>query len=149
MGTFGSKLTFTIGTTYLSFGFAGFLAGAILAKKPLIKFPSQKLLMTYYLNAMMQKGLSWANNSGGAAFLYCMTGWGIQKLFEEEISFMNHFHKNLLAGAISGMLYKSTLGMKASIVGGIVGATLIGSLFLLTDELRKRDYIDLEMRFDD
>ena len=40
LGSFGSKLTFTIGTTYLTFGFVGFLAGAILTKKPLIKFPS-------------------------------------------------------------------------------------------------------------
>ncbi len=40
LGTFGSKLTFTIGTTYLSFGLAGFIAGAFLTKKPLIKFPS-------------------------------------------------------------------------------------------------------------
>lgn len=77
LGTFGSKLTFTIGTTYISFGIAGFIVGMFLTKKPLIKFPSQKLKMTYYLNSMMQKGLSWANNSGGAAFLYCLTGWGV------------------------------------------------------------------------
>lgn len=47
------------------------------------------------------------------------------------------------------MMYKSTLGLRASMVGGVVGMFLIGSLHLLTDELRKRDLIDLEMRFDD
>ena len=135
LGSFGSKLTFTIGTTYLSFGFVGFLAGAVLLKKPLINFPSKKLMMTYYLNSMMQKGLSWANNSGGAAFMYCLTGWGVQRLFEEEIGFMSQLHKNILAGALTGMAYKSTLGFRASLVGGVVGVMLIGTLHLLTDEL--------------
>lgn len=62
---------------------------------------------------------------------------------------MSPLNKNLIAGAATGMLYKSTLGFKASLVGAAVGMTLIGSLHLLTDELRRRDYIDLEMRFDD
>ena len=62
---------------------------------------------------------------------------------------MSPLHKNILAGALTGMLYKSTLGFKASLVGAAVGVMLIGSLHLLTDELRRRDYIDLEMGFDD
>lgn len=62
---------------------------------------------------------------------------------------MSQFHKNVLAGGITGMAYKSTLGLRASLVGGVVGMILIGSLHLMTDELRKRDLIDLEMRFDD
>lgn len=57
LGTFGSKLTFTIGSTYLTFGTIGFIIGGVFAKKPLLNFPSRKLLYTYYLNNMMQKGL--------------------------------------------------------------------------------------------
>ena len=53
LGTFGSRLTFTIGSTYLTFGAIGFLLGGIFIKKPLINFPSKKLMMTYYLNSMM------------------------------------------------------------------------------------------------
>lgn len=62
---------------------------------------------------------------------------------------MSNMNKNIIAGCITGMMYKSTLGFRASIIGGLVGMTIIGSLQLLTDELRNRDYIDLEMRFDD
>ena len=81
--------------------------------------------------------------------MYCMTGWAVQKLFEEEIGFMSQLHKNILAGALTGLAYKSTLGIRASLVGGAVGIVLIGSLHMITDELRRRDLIDLEMRFDD
>ncbi len=41
---------------------------------------------------------------------------------------MSPLYKNILAGGLTGMLYKSTLGFKASIVGGIVGIGIIGSL---------------------
>ena len=40
IGSFGSKLTFTIGTTYMFAGLVGFFAGAIFIKKPLLNFPS-------------------------------------------------------------------------------------------------------------
>lgn len=86
-GSFGSKLTFTIGSTYMSFGVLGFLLGGILIKKPMLNFPTKKLLLTYYINNMMQKGLTWANNSGGAAFLYCFNGWLLTK-YQEEIPFL-------------------------------------------------------------
>ena len=52
-GSFGSKLTFTIGTTYLTFGAIGFIVGGLFAWKPTINFPNRKLLITYYLNQML------------------------------------------------------------------------------------------------
>lgn len=64
----------------MTFGTLGFLLGAILTKKPLVQFPNKRLYVTYYLNSMMQRGLSWANNSGGAAFIYCINGWVFSKL---------------------------------------------------------------------
>lgn len=148
VGTFGSKLTFTIGTAYIGFGILGFLWGAIKIKKPMLNFPTRKLLVSYYINNMMQSGLKYANNAGGAAFIYSLTGMLVFKGFEEELYFMNDFSKNILIGGASGALFKSTRGFKAATVGGLVGAGIIAGLNLVTDELNDRDIIDFEMRFD-
>lgn len=55
----------------------------------------------------------------------------------------------MLAGAISGFLFKSTLGFRPALVGGLVGMGMIGSLGLITNKLRHKNIIDIEMRFDD
>lgn len=148
IGSFGSKLTFTIGTTYMFSGLVGFFAGAIFIKKPLLNFPSKRMLYSYYFNNMMQKGLSFANNSGGAAFLYCINGWVISRWFEEELDFLDNLGKNTLAGGVTGALYKSTRGIKASVVGALLGITLISTFTVVTDYLNDRDIIDFQMNFD-
>lgn len=55
---------------------------------------------------------------------------------------MDNLGKNTLAGGITGALYKSTRGMKASVVGALLGITLIGTFTALTDYLNDRDIID-------
>lgn len=97
----------------------------------------------------MQKSLQYANNSGGAALIYCLTGWTIQKLFEDELSGFNGLSRNMLAGAISGALYKSTLGIRPAMLGSVVGVGIIGTLGLVTSKLRQNNIIDIEMSFDD
>ena len=54
-----------------------------------------------------------------------------------------------MAGAISGGIFKSTLGLKPALVGGVVGMSIIGTLGVVTNQLRKRNILDIEMRFDD
>jgi import inner membrane translocase subunit TIM23 len=43
-----------------------------------------------------------------------------------------------MCGAATGMLLKSTLGVVPSVVGGLLGASLIGGLTLLIEEGNKR-----------
>lgn len=52
-----------------------------------------------------------------------------------------------MCGTITGMLYKSTLGVVPCIVGGLVGASLIGGLTLLIEEGNRRGKIAFEMKF--
>lgn len=52
-----------------------------------------------------------------------------------------------MCGTASGMLYKSTLGFVPCIVGGLLGATIIGSLSLLVEEGNKRGLVAFEMKF--
>ena len=55
----------------------------------------------------------------------------------------------MIAGGVSGLIYKCTKGFKASFVGGSLGILLVGSLNYATDYLRERDLITFEMKFDD
>ena len=44
---------------------------------------------------------------------------------------MTPIQKNMITGGVSGLLFKSTLGIVPSCVGGVLGASLIGGLTLL------------------
>lgn len=59
----------------------------------------------------MSTGLRFANNAGGAAFLYSLSGFLVTKIFEEEFGFMNNLYKNMIAGGIAGALFKCTKGL--------------------------------------
>lgn len=52
-----------------------------------------------------------------------------------------------MCGAATGMLFKSTLGFIPCIVGGLLGASLIGGLTLLTEEGNRRGLVAFEMKF--
>ena len=46
---------------------------------------------------------------------------------------MTPAQKNMLCGGVSGLLFKSTLGIVPACVGGVLGTGLIGGLTLLVE----------------
>lgn len=90
-----------------------------------------------------------ANNSGGAAFLYCIHGWIFTKLQEEIPPLKDNLTRNTLAGFTSGVIYKCTKGFTASMIGGMIGGCLVAALTYATDEMRRKEMIRFEMNFDD
>lgn len=42
--------------------------------------------------------------------LYYFVGTGMNLLFEDELAEFDHLSKNIICGAITGAIYKSTLG---------------------------------------
>ena len=53
----------------------------------------------------------------------------------------------MLCGGITGSLYKSTLGVVPTMVGGVLGASMIGGLTLLVEQANKKGYLAFEMKF--
>ena len=53
-----------------------------------------------------------------------------------------------MAGGITGALYKCTWGFKSSVVGGVLGITIIGSFTIITNYLNDKEIIDFQMNFD-
>ena len=52
-----------------------------------------------------------------------------------------------MCGAVTGALFKSTLGFVPTMVGGVLGGTMIGALTKLVEEGNKRGVLAFEMRF--
>ncbi|XP_012674569.1 mitochondrial import inner membrane translocase subunit Tim23 [Clupea harengus] len=73
------------------------------------------------LNLITRQGASWANTLGSVALLYSVFGVAIEKVrgAEDDIN-------TLAAGTLSGMLYKSTSGLKGVARGGLAGLALTG-----------------------
>lgn len=137
---FGDKLAFTVGTSY-ALGFViGLGRGLRMSIPKSFKMP-KKLIMNNFFNAVGRDTTRFGNAFASAGLLYYMMAGGMNLLFEDEIEDMKQLHKNLICGAATGMLYKSTLGVVPCIVGGILGASIIGGLSLLIEEGNNRGLI--------
>ena len=74
--------------------------------------------------------------------MYYLVASSLNLFFEDELAGFNQLSKNALCGAITGGLYKSTLGtpIKSTIlgvvpffVGSMVGGSLIGGMTLFVN----------------
>jgi import inner membrane translocase subunit TIM23 len=119
----GEKLTFTVGLSYICAGVAGMVAGPILSLRATKqrRYGSQGLLT--------KTAARWANYSACATLLFCVTGKVLDLAMEEEIKDFGQMTRNVTAGALTGAMYKGTLGLRPAIVGSIIGA---GSIVLIT-----------------
>ena len=147
-GTFGSRLTYTVGVAYMSFGLLGFVVGLAQTKRPNFTFPNSRVRFLYYMNSAVQNCFRYAHNASVASLMYTCTGFLITRAFDEELSGLSNTARNTMIGAITGGLYKSTRGMPAAFIGAAVGASIILSMNLITDELRERDLTSFEMKFE-
>ncbi len=144
-GNFGSKLTFTVGSAYMGFAAMGLLSGIINIKRPKFALPTKRLVFAYHLKHMASNAVPFANKGASAALLYAFCGMLISTTFEKSLMNWDNMSKNLLVGFSTGVIYKSTRGLRPALVGGLVGTAMVLSLNIVTDWLRERDYINFEM----
>ncbi|XP_041939534.1 mitochondrial import inner membrane translocase subunit Tim23 [Alosa pseudoharengus] len=73
------------------------------------------------LNLITRQGASWANTLGSVALLYSVFGVAIEKArgAEDDIN-------TIAAGTLTGMLFKSSSGLKGVARGGLAGLALSG-----------------------
>lgn len=77
------------------------------------------------LNMVTRQGASWANTLGSVALLYSIFGVAIEKArgAEDDIN-------TVAAGTLTGMLFKSTSGLRGVARGGLVGLAMSGAYAL-------------------
>lgn len=143
---FGDKMAFTVGTSY-AMGFLLGLGRGIRTGMPKSMRIPKKLIMNNFFNAMGKETSRLGNAFAAAGLMYYMIAGSMNLLFEDELEDVEPLYKNLMCGTATGMLYKSTLGVVPSIVGGLLGGALIGSLTLLIEEGNRRGLVAFEMKF--
>ena len=68
-------------------------------------------------------------------------------LFEDELQELSNVQKNVMCGAITGGIFKSTLGIIPFGVGSVLGGTAIGSLTYFVQYLNRKNIVAFEMKF--
>ena len=143
---FGDKVSFTVGTSYGLGFFLGLLKGIRQGIPKSLRMP-KKLIMNNFFNTVGKETSRFGNGFAAAGIMYYIFAGGMNLLFEDELEGVEPLYKNMICGTVTGMLYKSTLGIVPCLVGGILGASLIGGLTLLTEEGNRRGLIAFEMKF--
>ena len=143
---FGDKVSFTVGTSYGLGFFMGLFKGIRQGLPKSYRMP-KKLIMNNFFNAVGKETSRFGNGFAAAGIMYYIIAGGMNLLFEDELEGVQPIYKNIMCGAATGMLYKSTLGIIPCMVGGLLGASLIGGLTLLCEEGNRRGWVAFEMKF--
>lgn len=129
---FGDKVAFTVGTSY-GLGFLiGLAKGGRQGIPRSLRMP-KKLIMNNMFNTVGKETSRLGNSFAAAGLMYYIMGSTMNLLLEDELENVKPLYKNVICGAATGMLFKSTLGVIPCAMGGLLGASLIGGLTLLVE----------------
>lgn len=139
----GEKLTFTVGITYFVAATYGLVMGVYLGNKAAAK---HRQLRSYHVMTTIGKTATrYGNASAAASLLYCLTGKSIDLIFEEELQDVGQNVRNIVAGGVTGLLYKSTKGLRPMAIGSLTGAALISGLTYTMNALNDKGIIGFRM----
>ncbi len=79
--------------------------------------------------------------------MYCLMGSTLNFLFEDELADLSQLQRNVLCGALTGGLYKSTLGLRPFVVGSMLGAGITFGLHNVIGLMNQKGYINFEMKY--
>ncbi|NP_001085062.1 mitochondrial import inner membrane translocase subunit Tim23 [Xenopus laevis] len=116
---------FTIGGCCISGAAFGALNGLKLGFKETQNMPWSKPKNVQILNMVTRQGALWANTLGSLALLYSAFGVIVEKTrgAEDDLN-------TIAAGTMTGMLYKSTGGLRGVARGGLAGLALASTFAL-------------------
>uniref|UniRef100_A0A8C5PSI0 Mitochondrial import inner membrane translocase subunit TIM23 n=1 Tax=Leptobrachium leishanense TaxID=445787 RepID=A0A8C5PSI0_9ANUR len=116
---------FTIGGCCITGAAFGALNGLRLGVKETPNMAWSKPKNVQILNMVTKQGALWANTLGSVALLYSAFGVIIEKTrgAEDDLN-------TVAAGVMTGMLYKSTAGLRGIARGGLAGLALTGAYAL-------------------
>lgn len=107
----------------------------------------KKLIMNNLFNGFGREGSKYANAYAGAGLLYVMVAGTLKTFFEDEMSEMSNLSKNVLAGAITGGLFKCLKGPVGFGVGSVVGATIMATLTKVAEYANEKGYFAGEIKY--
>ncbi|KAG5266260.1 hypothetical protein AALO_G00229000 [Alosa alosa] len=116
---------FTIGSCCISGAVFGALNGLCMGLAETKDMSWSKPRNVQILNLVTRQGATWANTLGSVALLYSVFGVVIEKArgAEDDVN-------TVVAGTMTGVLYKSPGGIRTAVRGGLVGLALTGGYAL-------------------
>ncbi|CAL8382094.1 unnamed protein product [Gadus morhua 'NCC'] len=119
---------FTIGGCCITGAAFGTINGVRMGLKETRDMAWSKPRNVQILNIVTRQGASWANTLGSVALLYSVFGVAIEKVrgAEDDIN-------TVAAGTLTGMLFKSTSGLRGVARGGLAGLALSGAYALYSN----------------
>lgn len=139
----GEKLTFTIGVSYCLAASVGFFVGIRRMRTGSLMTSHQRLMNS--IGQCARTAGEFGNSGASVSLLYCLIGKLMDLLFEEEIRDYGLWTRNAITGGITGALYKSTLGFRPMVFGGILGVGLISSFTLVMNRLYEKGLITFKI----
>lgn len=143
---FGDQIAFTVGVSYISGFLIGMGKGTYRGRPKSWKLP-RKILWNNLFNSIGTETSKIANGFAGAGFLYFCVGKVLNTLLEDQLDEVSLIQKNMICGAATGALFKSTLGFVPAGFGAVLGAGIAGTIHMLTEYGNKSGYIGFEMKF--
>ncbi|XP_046885960.1 mitochondrial import inner membrane translocase subunit Tim23 isoform X2 [Hypomesus transpacificus] len=119
---------FTIGSCCITGAVLGSLNGLRMGLSETRQMAWSKPRNVQILNMVTRQGATWANTLGSVALLYSVFGVVIEKArgAEDDVN-------TVVAGTMTGMLYKSPGGLRGAARGGVAGLALSGLYALYTN----------------
>lgn len=113
---------FTIGSCCITGAVFGAINGLRMGLAETRNMAWSKPRNVQILNMLTRQGATWANTLGSLALLYSVFGVAIEKArgAEDDIN-------TVVAGTMTGMLYKSPGGLRGTARGGLAGLALSGA----------------------
>ena len=133
------KMFLFSGSSYLT----GILSGGVLGSRMGWKTaPSPRfwIRLNSVMNGAGKMGSKFGNNAGVIALMYSLSESALDH-FEVERYMGGHAATNpVMAGAISGLLYKSTAAPRTAALAFVLGGAGAGVFYMLRGQLEKRYY---------
>lgn len=129
---FGDQVAFTVGMSYVA-GFAFGLTKGFYKGFPKSSKLPRKVKMSNMFNSIGTEVSRSGNALGAAGFLYFLVGKTLNIFLEDQLDYLSPIQKNMVCGAATGALFKSTLGLVPTAFGCVIGAGIAGSFHLLTE----------------
>jgi import inner membrane translocase subunit TIM23 len=142
----GDQLAFTAGMTYISGFFLGLTFGIFKGFLKSNRMPT-RLKISKILNSIGTETSRGANAFGSIGVVYFFTGKILNACFEDLLDYFNNTSKNMLCGAFTGAIYKSTLGWRPTLFGSVLGSSFALGISLLMDYGNTHGYIGFSMGY--
>jgi hypothetical protein len=122
-GHFTRLLSKVVGPAFIFCGMIGFVRGIYISARTIpFRNRPKKLIITSVVNTVGKRSSEFANLGAALGLLYCVVNQVTFYMFDEELETLNDLQRQLFLGFLTGAIFKSSRGLRASLFFGSMTA---------------------------